>query len=223
MENTPVIFTTDNPITKIVADILNLAVERSLLTIELKREGSYVSVVSGTKMIARMPVELEQQVIDRFKILADLKVSEKNIYQEGSFTMTIGGKKIRINVGITPDQSGEKILVTISLLMKSQEDYLIVVTELGKEILLDYKDKSNETKIYAALMSLLYIERVIDGGRILLDMPEKEALSRINKGLDEIRAGIVGLMSKLDQNEIKTMLFSAGEQLKLRFQSRTSE
>jgi hypothetical protein len=103
--------------------------------------------------------------------------------------------------------------------MDNIKDGLINTIGLGKSILQEYKEGPDKQKIYPALVSLLYIEGVLDLGRILLDMPDSQTLAEINKGLNEIRDGIFLLMKPLDKEELKSTLFSVGEKMKINFVS----
>ncbi len=101
--------------------------------------------------------------------------------------------------------------------MKTTQDSLLEVIVLGKNILLEYKDKPKDQLIYSALLVLLNIESILDRGRTLPDSHNTQTLSEINKGMDEIRAGILALMKNLDKTELKSVLFSAGEEFKTNF------
>ena len=101
--------------------------------------------------------------------------------------------------------------------METTQDSLLEVITLGKNILLEYKDKPKDQLIYSALLVLLNIESILDRGRTLSDSHDTQTLSEINKGMDEIRAGILALMKTLDKSELKSVLSSAGEELKTNF------
>ncbi len=102
------------------------------------------------------------------------------------------------------------------------ENSLLEVISLGKNILSEYKDKSQDREIYSALLILLNIESILDKGRGLLHSHDPQIRSEINKGMDEIRGGILSLMKTLDKSELKSVLFSAGEEMKTNFISNLS-
>ena len=56
---------------------------------------------------------LHQWIIARFKILADLKIDESRVPQDGRISKTIGGKPLDLRVSTLPTVHGEKIVMRI--------------------------------------------------------------------------------------------------------------
>jgi hypothetical protein len=101
--------------------------------------------------------------------------------------------------------------------MKNIEVSLFDAINAGKILLQEYKDKSEDEKIYVALVSLFHIESVLDKGRILLDETTPQIFDEINKGMDQIRDGISLLVAKLPRENVVNTLRSEGENFKTGF------
>lgn len=100
------------PVTKIVDVILKHAYDgnASDIHIEPLEERSRVRFrVDGILYTGLFfPKEIQEAVVTRIKILANLRIDEKRIPQDGRFKMTIAGKEIDFRVAIYPTQFGEK-------------------------------------------------------------------------------------------------------------------
>lgn len=64
-----------------------------------------------------LPVRLQEAVISRIKILADLKIDEKRIPQDGRFNFKMGDNEVDLRVSTLPTVHGEKVV--LRLLKKS--------------------------------------------------------------------------------------------------------
>ncbi|MEI7480385.1 MAG: hypothetical protein WCJ59_02040, partial [bacterium] len=74
--------------------------------------------------------------------------------------------------------------------MKETEIGLLHTISFGRYLIQEYREHWQESEAYTAVVTLLHIESILDSGRILLE-PESDRRIEINKGLDEIREGIV--------------------------------
>ncbi len=90
--------------------------------------------------------------------------------------------------------------------MKDIHDSLLEVVALGKNLLQEYKDKPQDQRAFQALITLIRIEKVLDGGRILLNEVDKTKLEEINRGMDEIRKGIAEYKTHFDPTIIEQSL-----------------
>lgn len=105
------------PIIKIVAVILNNAVEGNASDIHIENTGEKVKVrfrVDGilhTSLLLPLPVF--PGVIARIKILAKLRLDEKRKPQDGGFSAKIGIRKIDFRVSTLPSYYGEKLVLRI--------------------------------------------------------------------------------------------------------------
>lgn len=105
------------PIIKIVAVILNNAVEGNASDIHIENTGDKVKVrfrvdgVLHTSLV--LPLSVYAGVIARIKILSKLRLDEKRKPQDGGFSATINTRKIDFRVSSMPSYYGEKIVMRI--------------------------------------------------------------------------------------------------------------
>jgi len=107
----------DAPIIKIVAVIIEHAVEGMASDIHIENDGTAVKVryrVDGTLHTTLvLPLTSFDAVIARIKILSKLRLDEKRKPQDGSFATTIAGRKIEFRVSTFPAYYGEKVVLRI--------------------------------------------------------------------------------------------------------------
>ncbi len=107
----------DAPIIKIVAVIINHAVEGAASDIHIEHTGSAVKVryrVDGmlhTTLV--LPMNSFDGIVARIKILAKLRLDEKRKPQDGSFATMIENRKIEFRVSTFPAYYGEKVVMRI--------------------------------------------------------------------------------------------------------------
>ena len=107
----------DAPIIKIVAVIINHAVEGNASDIHIENTGEKVQVryrVDGTLHTTLvLPLTSFDGIIARIKILAKLRLDEKRKPQDGSFATVIDNRKIEFRVSTFPAYYGEKVVLRI--------------------------------------------------------------------------------------------------------------
>lgn len=107
----------DAPIIKIVAVIINHAVEGGASDIHIENNGESVKVryrVDGTLHTTLvLPLNTFDGIIARIKILAKLRLDEKRKPQDGSFVTMIEKRKIEFRVSTFPAYFGEKVVMRI--------------------------------------------------------------------------------------------------------------
>jgi len=107
----------DAPIIKIVAVIIEHAVEGAASDIHIENSGKEVKVryrVDGTlHTTLKLPLTSFDAIVARIKILAKLRLDEKRKPQDGSFATTIEGRKIEFRVSTFPSYYGEKVVLRI--------------------------------------------------------------------------------------------------------------
>ena len=105
------------PIIKLVASTLKEAVSQHASDIHFEPQRTSLRVrfrVDGDlKEVSRMPIELHQPVISRIKVLANLKLDETRIQQDGRFRSVVFGRDIDFRVATFPTPSGEKAAVRV--------------------------------------------------------------------------------------------------------------
>lgn len=108
---------TEAPITKIVAVILRHATEGEASDIHIEPIETKIKVrfrVDGVLYASIfLPKEVQLAVVSRIKILADLKIDETRIPQDGRFHATVAGKKIDFRVSTLPTVNGEKVVLRV--------------------------------------------------------------------------------------------------------------
>lgn len=107
----------DAPIIKIVAVIINHAVEGNASDIHIENSGTQVKVryrvdgVLHTTLV--LPLTTFDGIIARIKILSKLRLDEKRKPQDGSFATMINNRKIEFRVSTFPAYYGEKVVMRI--------------------------------------------------------------------------------------------------------------
>ena len=107
----------DAPITRVVATILNHAIEQRASDIHIEPTETETKIrfrVDGalrTNLI--LPQKTHSAIISRIKILSNLKIDETRIPQDGRFYTNVGKKKIDFRVSTFPTYAGEKVVMRI--------------------------------------------------------------------------------------------------------------
>ena len=130
------------PIIKLVASTLKEAVNlrASDIHIEPQRQNLRIRfrVDGQLREMSRMPVELQQPLVSRVKVLASLKLDETRMPQDGRFRSIVFGRDIDFRVATFPTPAGEKVAIRIldpTIGLKKLEDLGLVGynAELAKE------------------------------------------------------------------------------------------
>jgi len=105
------------PITRMVAVILRHAVEAKASDIHLEPTRQELRVRFRIDGILHanllLPLKIHPAVVARIKILANLKIDETRIPQDGRFSTKIGGKDIDFRVSTFPTTLGEKVVMRV--------------------------------------------------------------------------------------------------------------
>ncbi len=109
--------TEDAPIIKIVASTLREAVNLGASDIHFEPERLFMRVrfrLDGDlQEMNQMPIELHQPIISRIKVMANLKIDENRIPQDGRFKTTVFGRDIDFRIATFPTPAGEKVAIRI--------------------------------------------------------------------------------------------------------------
>ena len=107
----------NSPVVKIVSTILQHAIEEgsSDIHIEPTREDVRVRYrVDGELYTStRLPRYMHSSIVARIKVMANLKIDETRIPQDGRTNITIGDKIYDFRISIIPISDGEKIVMRI--------------------------------------------------------------------------------------------------------------
>jgi len=109
--------TEDAPVTKIVANIVNYAVNGNASDIHiepLRNETKVRFRIDGVmETHLTLPGKVHTAVVARIKILSNMRLDEKRKPQDGRFSTTLEGRKIDFRVSTFPTYFGEKIVIRI--------------------------------------------------------------------------------------------------------------
>lgn len=108
---------TEAPISKMVAVVIKHATEGRASDIHIEPTDQNLRVRFRVDGILRtslvLPLTVHSAIISRIKILANLKIDEARIPQDGRFHTVVGSKKIDFRVSTFPTANGEKVVMRI--------------------------------------------------------------------------------------------------------------
>jgi type IV pilus assembly protein PilB len=109
--------TSDAPIVKIVNYIITKAVADRASDIHIEPQEHDLRVryrVDGVlHEVMRSPKSVQQSIISRFKIMADMDIAEARKPQDGHTAMTVEGHKLDFRVSTLPTVYGERVVLRI--------------------------------------------------------------------------------------------------------------
>ena len=107
----------DAPIAKTVNVILEYAVKSRASDIHIEPREAIVQVRYRVDGVLRetmtLPKPILAAVVSRIKILANLKIDEHRVPQDGRFKFAIGQKQVALRVSTLPIMDGEKVVMRI--------------------------------------------------------------------------------------------------------------
>ena len=110
-------FVEEAPVTKIVAVIIQNAVEGLASDVHIEPIGEKIRVrfrVDGVLYTSLfLPISVHEAVVARIKILTNMKLDEKRKPQDGRFSAKIEGRAVDFRVSTFPTFFGEKIVLRI--------------------------------------------------------------------------------------------------------------
>ena len=105
------------PIIKLVASTLKEAVNLGASDIHIEPQRQNLRIrfrVDGQlQEMSRMPMELQQPIVSRVKVLANLKLDETRMPQDGRFRSVVFGRDIDFRVATFPTPVGEKVAIRV--------------------------------------------------------------------------------------------------------------
>lgn len=121
----------DAPIVKLVNLLITRAVNERASDIHIEPQERDVRIryrIDGVlHEVMRSPKSIQNGVLSRLKIMADIDIAERRIPQDGRVGLVVGGKAIDLRVATMPTVYGEKAVIRI--LDKSQG--LLNLSDLG--------------------------------------------------------------------------------------------
>ena len=105
------------PVSRIVSVIMRYAVESKASDIHIEPKGKETRVryrVDGVlRTLLTLPSYLHTSVISRVKVLANLKLDETRVPQDGRITQVINGKAIDFRISTLPVVDNEKVVMRV--------------------------------------------------------------------------------------------------------------
>ncbi|MCD4762139.1 Flp pilus assembly complex ATPase component TadA [bacterium] len=122
---------TDLPVVRIVDTLLEYSIIENASDIHIEPEEKNVLVryrIDGIlKNVMMLPKTVQSGIIARIKILANLKVDEHRLPQDGRFKITTNEYKVAFRVSIIPTFDGEKIV----LRLLNEKAQVLTLEQLG--------------------------------------------------------------------------------------------
>jgi len=119
------------PIVKLVTAIMTQAVGDRASDVHIEPMEGDVRIrfrVDGVlHEVMRSPKNIQNGLVSRLKVMADLNIAEKRVPQDGRISMRVGGRQLDLRVASLPTVYGEKVVIRI--LDKSQS--LIELKDMG--------------------------------------------------------------------------------------------
>ena len=108
---------TDAPIAKIVSTILEYAVTSRASDVHIEPQNDRVRVRYRIDGILydklSLPIDVREQLTSRIKILAELKIDERRIPQDGRLNFKVGAEEVDLRVSTVPTVRGEKVVMRL--------------------------------------------------------------------------------------------------------------
>ncbi len=121
----------DSPIAQTVNLLLEYAVRSSASDIHIEPREEFVQIryrIDGVLTeVNRLPRNVQGALVSRIKILANLKIDERRVPQDGRFKVKIAGKQYALRVSTLPISDGEKIVMRIL----DESNQAITLKQLG--------------------------------------------------------------------------------------------
>ncbi|MCA9309068.1 type II/IV secretion system protein [Candidatus Saccharibacteria bacterium] len=110
-------FAEDSPIAQTVTLLIEYAVKAGASDIHIEPREEHVRIryrIDGVlKEADKLPKKVQAALISRIKILANLKIDERRIPQDGRFKITKAGKMFALRVSTLPIADGEKVVIRL--------------------------------------------------------------------------------------------------------------
>ena len=107
----------DSPISKALSAIMNYAAANRASDIHIEPLENELKIrcrVDGVLTeVMRLPKSAEAPLVSRVKILANLKIDEHRIPQDGQFTINVDGREVDLRIAISPVVWGEQIVMRL--------------------------------------------------------------------------------------------------------------
>lgn len=169
----------ETPIIKLANLIITKAVKEKASDIHIEPEESRLRIRYRVDSVMREeaapPKSMQNELVSRIKIAANLDVSEKRLPQDGRFFMSVDGQTVDLRVSTLPTIHGEKIVIRIldrrnlrltfaqlGFSRRLEERWRNVIHKPEGLVLISGPTSSGKTStLYAALQDINSIEKNI--------------------------------------------------------------
>lgn len=107
----------DSPISQALSKILEYAVKTRASDIHIEPMENALKIrcrVDGVlREVMQLPKSIEPALVSRVKILANLKIDEHRLPQDGQFAVKVAGKEVDLRIAISPVVWGEQIVIRL--------------------------------------------------------------------------------------------------------------
>lgn len=107
----------DSPISKALSTILEFAAKNGASDVHIEPLQDSLKIrcrVDGIlREILRLPKSTEPPLVSRIKILANMKIDEHRIPQDGEFSISSAGRDIDLRIAISPTVWGEQVVIRL--------------------------------------------------------------------------------------------------------------
>jgi len=107
----------DSPISKALSTILEFAAKNNASDVHIEPLQDSLKIrcrIDGIlREILRLPKTTEPPLVSRIKILANLKIDEHRIPQDGEFSINVAGHAIDLRIAISPVVWGEQVVIRL--------------------------------------------------------------------------------------------------------------
>jgi type IV pilus assembly protein PilB len=121
----------NSPIAQTVNLLLEYAIRSQASDVHIEPREGYVQIryrIDGVlQEVNRLPRNVLNALISRIKILANLKIDEHRVPQDGRFKIKVAGKQFALRVSTLPITDGEKVVMRIL----DESNQAITLQELG--------------------------------------------------------------------------------------------
>jgi len=108
---------TEAPIAKIVSTILDYAVASRASDIHIEPQEDRIRVRYRIDGILydklSLPINVQDAVVSRIKILSEMKIDEHRMPQDGRFNFKVADKEVDLRISVLPTVNGEKIVMRL--------------------------------------------------------------------------------------------------------------
>lgn len=107
----------DSPISKALSTILEYAAHNRASDVHIEPQADSLKIrcrIDGVlREIMKLPKSTEPPLVSRIKILANLKIDEHRVPQDGQFTIQVGTNSIDLRIAISPVVWGEQVVIRL--------------------------------------------------------------------------------------------------------------